>query len=269
MPSDHRRHDRLLIARYAADDSYPSETEEARAQIAACAECAALVDDIKILSRVVATARTPSRPRDFRLSPEQADQLRGTWFERLMRRFAAPGIGALRPVAGVALSIGLVMAVAGSLPSFAPAAPAADNDLYVSSTAMPAAAPEVTDRAAPEVTDGVAAPAVTDGPAAPAESVDQPPYDAGSANGEEPGPVTAAASQEAARDDEPNNAGFEQVYLNTPGPDSQRSAQQIEASSGLTSNLLTYAGLLIALASLGVLLVAWLARRRFSDPLLR
>ena len=267
MHADHRRHDRLLIARFAADDSYPLEIEEARTQIAACSDCAALAQDIRALSRVLANVPTPARTRDFRLTVEQADRLRGSWLERFMRRLAGPGLDTLRPVAGVALSIGLVMAVAGALPSFAPVGPASDTELGFPA---PSAAQELD---APEPSpfgdDGVSAPADQSAGAS-----------IGSQGlGEYTSPVTAAATdapgrkgsaQEADATLEPITEEFDNVYNASPGADTGRQAgTDLDASSTNTSTILTYGGLLLALGSLALLIGTWVARRRFSDRLLR
>ena len=122
MRSEHRKHDRLLVTRFAMDDAYPSERDEARLQIESCPDCAALAADIRQISNAVGQVPVPARTRDFMISAEKADELRGNRLTRWMRSFATPRWGTLRPVAGVALSIGLVMAVVGTaLPSTVPA----------------------------------------------------------------------------------------------------------------------------------------------------
>ncbi len=122
LPATHAHHDRALVSRYAVDDAYPAERELAQQLVERCVECAALAVDIRALSTTLATSEAPRRPRDFRISAEQAERLRGSSFERFMRRLAAPALAPARPLAGVALSIGLAMAVAGAaLPTPTPA----------------------------------------------------------------------------------------------------------------------------------------------------
>jgi hypothetical protein len=122
IPTDHARHDRLIVTRFAADDAYPTEIDEARELVGTCPECARLADDIRLLMSATSELPAPSRPRDFRLSREQAENLRGSFLERLLRPLAAPRLGVLRPVAGVAMSLGLALAVAGvALPAPLPA----------------------------------------------------------------------------------------------------------------------------------------------------
>lgn len=113
-PSDHARHDRLLVARLAADDAYPSEVADARALVEGCSHCAELSADIRLLRAAASELPAPRRPRDFRLTPEQAEDLRGSALDRLLRRIGGPGLSPLRPVAGVALSLGLALAVVGT-----------------------------------------------------------------------------------------------------------------------------------------------------------
>ena len=113
MSSEHRRHDRLLVTRFAMDDAYPSETAEARQLIDSCAECAALAADIRALSSSMSQLPDAKRTRDFTITAEKAEELRGSRISRWMRGLATPKFGMLRPVAGVALSIGLVMAIVG------------------------------------------------------------------------------------------------------------------------------------------------------------
>jgi len=129
IPTDHARHDRLIVTRFAGDDAYPTEIDEARELVGTCPECARLADDIRALMSATSELPAPRRPRDFRLSREQAENLRGSFLERLLRPLAAPRLGVLRPVAGVAMSLGLALAVAGvALPTPLPAsAPELDN----------------------------------------------------------------------------------------------------------------------------------------------
>ena len=111
--ADHARHDHLLVARYGAGDAYPGEAAEAEQLVRRCAACARLAHDIEALRLATAALPAPHRTRDFRLTHEQAAGLRGSPLRRLLRRLSAPGLAPLRPLAGVAVSIGLVLMVAG------------------------------------------------------------------------------------------------------------------------------------------------------------
>ena len=111
LSSEHDRHDRLLVARYAAGDAYESEIVEAKDLVDNCDGCAALAADIRLISAKTAELPAATRPRDFRITPEQAEKLRGSWFDRLMRGFSSPGWSVVRPVAAASLAIGMVLIV--------------------------------------------------------------------------------------------------------------------------------------------------------------
>lgn len=115
-PSEHLRHDQVLMARLAGDDLEPSERSTAEALRSACPECRQLHDDLRTLMRATTDLPAPRRHRDFRLSPEQAARLRGSWLDRVMERLAAPSLGLLQPLAGAAMAIGLTLLVVNSLP---------------------------------------------------------------------------------------------------------------------------------------------------------
>ncbi len=111
--ADHQLHDRLLVVRFAADDVHPPEAAAARAQIASCPDCAALVGEIRFVALATSQSPAPRRTRDFRLTQAQAERLRGSFFERLLRRLAAPNMGVLQPLAGAAVAVGLVLVIVG------------------------------------------------------------------------------------------------------------------------------------------------------------
>jgi len=156
IPAEHARHDRLIVTRFAADDSYPTEIDEARQLVTTCSDCARLADDIGLL--IAATSKLPAaqRPRDFRLTHEQAESLRGSFLERLLRPLAAPRLAALRPVAGAAMSLGLALVVAGvALPTPSPAGAPADPGVMMNEGVpdKEVAAPAAPDGAAGEAED--------------------------------------------------------------------------------------------------------------------
>jgi anti-sigma factor RsiW len=117
---DHAGHDRPLIVAYACGDLDADEAGAARTLMDSCHRCAALVDEVRLLQASIATDLTaPRRPRDFRLSAEDAERLRAGPLTRLLRRLGGPGLAILQPLAGAAMAIGLVLVVATSaLPGF-------------------------------------------------------------------------------------------------------------------------------------------------------
>jgi hypothetical protein len=123
--ADHARHDRVLVSRYGAGDAFAGEIAEAEQLVKHCSHCAQLARDINTLRTAAASLPAPRRTRDFRLTDEQAEKLRGSALQRWFRRLAAPGLAPLRPLAGVAVSIGLVLMVVGV------ALPTPAGDLYM------------------------------------------------------------------------------------------------------------------------------------------
>jgi hypothetical protein len=165
-PSEHSGHDKVLLARLAGDDLDSSERSTAEALRSACPECRQLHDDLLVLMRATSDLPAPRRHRDFRLSPEQAARLRGSWLDRVMERLAAPSLGILQPLAGAAMALGLTLLVVNALPlsqasgggAASPlAAPVPGAEMGGASAA--AATPESATRS--EGTDTAASPAPT------------------------------------------------------------------------------------------------------------
>jgi hypothetical protein len=113
-PPAHDQHDRLLVAQLVAGDPLDeAELAQAHAWLASCPDCQSLAADLRVLPAIVAQEPVPPRRRDFRLSPEQAEQLSGNVFTRSLLRLSLPRGRAFAPAAGAVMSIGLVFVVAG------------------------------------------------------------------------------------------------------------------------------------------------------------
>ena len=63
------------------DDSYPAEQPEARQLVETCNDCAALATDVRLIAASMQRLPQPRRPRDFRLTAEQAQRARGSAVE--------------------------------------------------------------------------------------------------------------------------------------------------------------------------------------------
>ena len=112
----HASHDALLVAQLASGDVLDgSQRQEAERLVRSCPACAALAADLRAISRVVAWEPRSPRRKDFRLSPADAERLRGSAFSRFLRRLSLPQGDALRPTALGALSVGLLFVVAGTV----------------------------------------------------------------------------------------------------------------------------------------------------------
>lgn len=144
--NDHARHDRLLVVRYLDldDDLVASEVSQARALLASCPDCAALATELQLITDVTNRMVLPARPRGFRLTPQQAASLRPGSVRRFLEMAAdAFRFESLRPLAGAAMAIGLLLAVVGALPQ-AGSAPAADVAAGGASSERAAALPFYT-----------------------------------------------------------------------------------------------------------------------------
>jgi len=110
---EHAGHDRLLIARAAADDALsPAERTTVAGLLMSCPACAALDVELRAITASLATdLPAPRRPRDFRISPDL--MARGlSWRERLRDVLTGP---AARPLAGAVCGLGLLLAVTGAV----------------------------------------------------------------------------------------------------------------------------------------------------------
>jgi hypothetical protein len=269
----HARHDRLLVVRFAAGEAEGTDNEQARALVDQCRDCARLAADMTTLRSSMAALPTPKRTRDFRMTPEQAEQLRGSAFDRFLRRLAVPKLGLLRPVAGVAVALGITLFVVGTgLPgSYLPAAglggapppQALEQDL---------ASPSQREVGSPEQGNPVSTNAYGAG------GFDTAASPAGSA-------VPAAAPSGSAKTGDKTEYAMTDGPTATPAPSATAAAlvpgptatatppaavPGAATGGGDTARLLmVYGGVTLAVIAFGILLLSLYARRRTEDPLLR
>ncbi len=144
----HASHDLALIAAHADGDTDDAERVRASALIGDCDECARLYDDLLLISSAVADLPAPARPRDFRLTNEQAASLRPTGWRGVLAALAGPRFSFVAPLGTAMATLGLVgLLVAGpGLPILGSSPP---TDIALAPT---------TDQAAPEAAAGAAAP---------------------------------------------------------------------------------------------------------------
>jgi len=268
--AEHARHDRLLVARFSAGAATPDDAAEAQRLVQQCSHCAQLADDMRILSNSIAQLPAPPRTRNFRLTEAQAEALRGTALDRFLRRLALPGLTMLRPVAGVALAMGLTVAVVGGgLPSSAGTA-GAPRQADMAETVTAAASDAATAR-----------PPYADEPAAAQASAGAKESDTFAAVGASGAPDERPPSQTVAGAPAPSIAApatyvavggvatTRDSLATPPGAAGAAAPGQDDVSGDMTRVLLIYGGVTLAMLSFGVLLLAWFARRRLEDPLLR
>jgi hypothetical protein len=130
---DHGTHDPLLVAAYAAGDAAGAQLDAAVDLVAACAACAALHHDLRAIARALpatAAAAPSPRPRDFRLTAEQAASLRPAGWRRLLAPLAGPGFAFAKPLGTGLATLGLtgiLVAGASGIPLGGAAAQPADQ----------------------------------------------------------------------------------------------------------------------------------------------
>ena len=219
----------------------------------------------------------PSRPRDFRLTPEHAAALRPNAVRRFLAGAAAGfRVEFLRPLAGAAMAIGLLLVVVGSFPSLgvgstggAPTAEDATLQRVAAATAAAAAYdPTTPDRdssptngfsgqvypatvtAAP--TMGASVPAKSGGtPAATSSGTESNPTDQSMA----PQPVAAPSAGSAPVAPEATGEITAFVPAGTPGSDEPPS-EAGGSGSAVQADLSQPAGTIPPLVILGVLLAS-------------
>jgi hypothetical protein len=136
----------MLVAALAAGDLAGTDRDQAIALTQTCPECATLHTDLIAIARETATLPAPiaTAPRDFRLSPAQAAQLRRAGWRRYV-----PSLGAAftRPLGVGLATFGLIGLLVTNIPvgfglgGSAAASPAANSAAGAESVPRDAAAP--------------------------------------------------------------------------------------------------------------------------------
>jgi len=257
--SAHVAHDHVRIANLVDRTVSDAERAAGEEQLAACGECAQLYDDLLALSAATRALPTPSRPRDFTLTPADATRLRVRGWRRLLAVFGSPKDVFSRPLAMGLTTLGLagllVATVPGALPGFGggPAALPAAEDAARNSAGGAAAgtaanpeflaqaspAPSAASESGPAIAAAMPTAAPSEAPApAPAESADAPPEIL--AEGGETGPVAG----------EPDDRGAFDAYMDSFA----------DGGSAGPSPMLVVAAILL-LVGLGLFGLRWTARR--------
>ena len=116
-PAAHAGHDPLLVASLADHSLGDSERAAAGALVAACSACADLHADLLSLRDATRAMPTPTRPRDYALTPDDAARLRrGGWW-RLVAAIGSPRDAFSRPLAVGLTTLGLAGLLLASIPS--------------------------------------------------------------------------------------------------------------------------------------------------------
>ena len=176
--SAHASHDTILVASLADHSLAASEREAADALVAACGLCAALNADLVALSAATRAMSTPTRPRDYTLTPDDAARLRPTGWRRWVAAFGTSRDAFSRPLAVGLTTLGLAGLLVATVPSVL---------LQGSATSAPSGAQDTTGNA------GGAPGAVTDAGAESASRSADPGAPAAAPSADYAGPVAASA----------------------------------------------------------------------------
>ena len=116
----HATHDPILVA--ALTDRSPTATDRAAAEalVAGCSLCAQLHADLIAIGAAARAMPTPARPRDFVLTPADAERLRPTGWRRLVAAFGTARDGFSRPLAVGLTTLGLAGLLVTTVPSILP-----------------------------------------------------------------------------------------------------------------------------------------------------
>lgn len=163
----HAAHDRELVAAYAAGDATGADLDTAAGLVATCAECSALHHDLRLIAAALPALPAPVRPRDFRITAEQAASLRPAGWRAILGTFAGPRFRFAAPLGTGLATLGLAGILLGSLagaplvPSFALPASGSAAGQQAAGASVPvdgfAGAPSAAPSAAPSIESGVPA----------------------------------------------------------------------------------------------------------------
>ena len=116
LPTAHATHDELLIASLLDRSPGDPDRERAEALVATCDDCAALNRDLVALSAATRALPTPTRPREFTLSADDAERLRPKGWRRLIVGFGSSRDLFSRPLAIGLTTLGLAGLLVATIP---------------------------------------------------------------------------------------------------------------------------------------------------------
>ncbi len=276
LTSAHASHDTMLVASLADHSLDASERAAAEALVASCGLCAALHADLVALLAATRAMPTPARPRDFRLTREDAARARPRGWRRWVAAIGTSRDSVSRPLAIGLTTLGLVGLLAASLPSVlmtggATSLPAADMSVG-SGTGGASSAPELVEGNGSGVTGaqapgGPVAPPATDSVAPAAASARPVPVVSGpnALQGEQASPPADQGGTAAGPTIGTPNSGKGGSSTKGAGRDADGSAGTVSDAAGGSpiSPLVLLSGSLL-IVGLGLFALRWGARR-FGD----
>lgn len=112
--AEHVGHDPVLVAAAADRGGRLADV------LTACTDCVGLLRDLRALALATPGAAIPRRPRDLRLTIDDARRLRSRSWRRFVAGIAAGSAAMTRPVAMTFMTLGLVGLLLGSVPAALP-----------------------------------------------------------------------------------------------------------------------------------------------------
>jgi hypothetical protein len=113
-PAAHDTHDALLVAAFAAGDAIGRDQVTASTLVATCPDCAALHRDLRAIAAALPELPAPARPRDFRITAEQAASLRPAGWRGMLATLAGPRFSFAVPLGSGLAALGLAGILLGS-----------------------------------------------------------------------------------------------------------------------------------------------------------
>jgi hypothetical protein len=117
--TDHGHHDELLVSAHVTGDLEGGDVARAEAQLAACAACRDLAEDLRAIRLAARQLPTPARPRSFELTQADAARLRPGGWRRLAAALAGPRLAFTRPLAAGLMTVGVAGLLLTTLPGLA------------------------------------------------------------------------------------------------------------------------------------------------------
>jgi len=255
-PAEHARHDLSIVAALAARpaDLDERETTAAQAQAASCTLCADALADFVALQTALPGTATPRRPRDFRLTPADAQRLHRSGWRRFFGYFGSPRDGFSRPLAIGLTTLGLAGVLLASIPSAALMTGSSGAAPAETAAEIQQAAPSPADSAAPSAPQvNAAAPAPSASAAVPAQGV------AGSSA--ERTSLEAAALGSDAASSSTDVKVFTGGNPDEVAPDITGGADSALRDDASGFSVLFVVGGVLLIAGLGLFALRWSARR--------
>jgi anti-sigma factor RsiW len=262
-PATHATHDPELIAAAVGGALDPSERRLIDERLSTCASCAELHADLLAIVSAQRALPTPSRPRDFHLTPADAHRLRPRGIRAVLAAIGSSRDAFSKPLAIGLTTLGLVGILVGSMPSFgmsgAASAPAAPGYDYADSKG--------TDLEGQSQGDGTVFGGQDNPPAGPSAAPAAPSSDVAAAPEPSAAETIAAAPAAPVMRSEPPREAASPV-TDTAGSDAERLAANL-ANEGATlsdplaqgpSPLLVGSALML-LAGIALFAARWGARR--------